>query len=189
MKAFLIPGNGEGLKSRNYQAVLDLYKELGYEPHFVPIEWRYKTIDSWVAQVQAHIPQKDLENSILSGFSFGSMIAFCVAARVNPKKLLLFSLSPYFKEDMPLPLKWENWQGKRRMERFRQLSFNDLAPNIKCPTILFLGSVEKEKYQKSWERTQVAHRRIKGSRVVLSKDVAHNVEDPKYTAAIKEALN
>ena len=127
MKAYLIPGNKEDLKSRNYQAVLNMYKELGYEPKFVPIDWKYKTIDDWIKQVRSKIPKKDLADSLLSGFSFGSMIALTVASQVNPKRLLLFSLSPYFKEDFPLPKSYVNWAGKRRIENFKKVSFNKLA--------------------------------------------------------------
>ncbi len=122
MKAFLIPGNGEDLKSRDYQAVLNMYKELGYEPKFVTIDWKYKTIDDWVGQVKAEIPEKDLKESILSGFSWGSMIALTIAANyTNPKKLLLYSLSPYFAEDLPhVKGTWLKWAGKRRVATFKK---------------------------------------------------------------------
>jgi predicted alpha/beta hydrolase family esterase len=96
MKAYLVPGSGEDLKSRDYQAVLDMYKQSGYEPHFINIDWKYKTIDDWVVEVENRISKEDIKNSILSGFSFGSMVALAVAAKTSPKQLLLFSLSPYF---------------------------------------------------------------------------------------------
>src|ERR1700733_3584979 len=122
MKAFLIPGSGEDLESGGYKEILKLYKSRGYEPHFVPIKWNYRTIDDWVKEVNAQMPKKDLENSLLSGFSFGAMIALVIAAQTNPKQLLLFSLSPYFKEDFPLPKHYETWAGKRRIENFKKLS-------------------------------------------------------------------
>ena len=113
MKAYLIPGAGEDLKSRDYGAVLKIYKDLGYQPEFVPIDWKYKTIDDWVEQVRTEISKKDLRNSLLSGFSWGSMIAVAIAADYNPKQLLLFSLSPYFKEDFPLADDYAKWAGKK----------------------------------------------------------------------------
>ncbi|HSX18478.1 MAG TPA: hypothetical protein VLE51_03935 [Candidatus Saccharimonadales bacterium] len=189
MKAYLIPGNGEDLKSRNYQAVLDIYKKLGYQPIFVPIKWNYRTIDDWIAEVDNKIPAKEIQNSLLSGFSFGSMIALAVAAQVNPKKLLLFSLSPYFKEDFPLPKDYAKWAGKRKTENFKTFSMNDLAVKINCPTIIFIGRKEIDKYSDMDERSSEAHKRIKNSRLVVVEDVGHDVSDPKYVESIKHSLN
>jgi esterase/lipase len=184
MKAFLIPGSGENLKSRDYQAILDLYKQLGYEPHFVPIDWKYRTVDDWVEQVEKRISKKDLQDSLLSGFSFGSMIALAVAAKTNSKQLLLFSLSPYFKEDMPLPEKYGKWAGKRRIENFEKMSFNKLAAEIESPTIIFIGSKEKEKYKDMWHRSNEAHKRIKDSKLILVEGAGHDVTHPSYIKAI-----
>ena len=186
MKAYLIPGNGENLKSRDYQAVLNIYKELGYEPKFVPIDWKYKTIDDWVEQVKEKIPKRDLTNSLLSGFSFGSIIALSIAAEINPKQLLLFSLSPYFKEDFPIPKSWQVWAGKKRVKNLRKLSFNKLAAKIKCPTILFVGDKEIKRYGD--RRDREAHRRIAGSRYIIIPSVGHDVGDPKYVEAIRKEL-
>jgi esterase/lipase len=184
MKAFLIPGSGENLKSRDYQAILDLYKQLGYEPHFVPIDWKYRTVDDWVEQVEKRISKKDLQDSLLSGFSFGSMIALAVAAKTNSKQLLLFSLSPYFKEDMPLPEKYGKWAGKRRIENFEKMSFNKLAAEIESPTIIFIGFKEKEKYKDMWHRSNEAHKRIKDSKLILVEGAGHDVTHPSYIKAI-----
>ena len=188
MKAYLIPGSGEDLKSRNYKAVLDLYKKLGYQPVFVPVKWNYRTIDDWIAEVVNKIPAKEIQNSLLSGFSFGSMIALSLAAKTNPKKLLLFSLSPYFKEDFPLPEKYAKWAGKRKTENFKTFSMNDLAGKINCPTIIFIGRKEIDKYSDMDRRSSEAHKRIKNSKLVVIDGVGHDVGDPKYVQAIGKAL-
>lgn len=188
MKAYLIPGNGEDLKSRDYQAVLDIYKELGYEPHFVPIKWNYKTIDDWVDQVNQQLSKKDIENSLLSGFSFGSMIALAIAAQVNPNKLLLFSLSPYFKEDMPLKPSWEKWAGKRKTANFKRFSMDKLATRVSCPTQVFIGSKEVSRYPNMNMRAKEAAKRIPGSKLVIVGGVGHDVGDPKYVASIMKEL-
>ncbi|MBI2592327.1 hypothetical protein HYW36_02505 [Candidatus Saccharibacteria bacterium] len=188
MKAFLIPGNGEDLKSRDYQAVLNMYKELGYKPKFVPIDWKYKTIDDWVGQVKKQIPASDIKNSLLSGFSFGSMIVLAVAAEVNPKKLLLFSLSTYFAEDFPKQEKDLKRIGKRRIEKFKNLSFSKTAAKINCPTLLFVGSKEIKKYKDTDHRSKKAHQEISNSKLIVVQGVGHNVSDPKYVEAIKKEL-
>ena len=116
------------------------------------------------------------------------MIALAIAAEVNPKQLLLFSLSPYFKEDFPLPKSYVNWAGKRRVENFKKVSFNKLAVQINCPTLIFVGSKEISKYKDTDHRFDEAKKRIKKSKLVLIKDVGHDVDDPKYIEAIRKEL-
>jgi esterase/lipase len=187
MKAFLIPGSGEDLNSRDYQAVLSAYKDAGYEPEFVAIDWKYKTIDHWAEEVRRRL-KDGINNALLSGFSFGAMIALTVAAEMNPKSLLLFSVSPYFKEDMPLDPRYVKWAGQRRIKAFERLSFNQLAEQIHCPTTIFLGDQEKRKYKDMWHRSNEARRRIKHSELVLVKSAGHDVGDRSYVAAINKAV-
>jgi pimeloyl-ACP methyl ester carboxylesterase len=191
MKAYLIPGAFEDLKSRDYQAVLDVYKAAGYEPEFIKIDWKYKTIDDWVEQVQTMFSKEDIQNSLLSGFSWGSMVALKLAADyAAPKKLFIFSLSPYFAEDLPTVKKpWFKWAGKRRTAAFKQLKMNELAAKIKCPTTIFIGSKERSKYSEMKRRTREAHRRIKGNNLVVIEGAKHDVGDSRYVKAIKKELN
>ena len=188
MKAFLIPGSGEDLKSRDYAAVLKMYKSLGYEPHFVPVNWNYRTIDDWIEQVEAEIPPKEIQNSLLSGFSFGSMIALGLAAKTNPEKLLLFSLSPYFKEDFPLAHEYTKWAGKRRVKTFKSFSMNVLAEKVNSPTMIFIGKKEIDKYKDMEIRSRTAHQKLGKSELIVVSDVGHDVSDPKYIEAIRGTL-
>ncbi len=187
MKAYLIPGWGEDLKSRNYGAVLKVYKEHGYEPQFITVDWKYKTIDDWVEEVKRKISKQDFQNSLLSGFSFGAMTSLVLAAEYqNPKRLLLFSLSPYFGEDIPSLKKW--WLdaiGKKRVENFKRLPMAPLAPKIKCPTIIFAGTREGKELQ---HRADEAYKRTKNSKLILMSGAKHDVGDPKYVEAIRKVL-
>ena len=65
---------------------------------------------------------------------------------------------------------------------------NELAVKINCPTVIFIGSKEVSKYSDMKRRTREAHKRIKGSKVIEIKGVKHDVGDPKYIEAIKNAL-
>jgi predicted alpha/beta hydrolase family esterase len=188
MKAYLIPGWGEDLKDRDYMSVLKLYKEAGYEPKLVTIDWNYKNIDDWVEEVKAKISRTELQNSLLSGFSFGAMISFIVAAEyANPKQLLLFSLSPYFAEDIPkLKKSWLGGIGKRKVERFKNLSMAQYAPNVECQTAIFVGVKEGEE---SVHRARDANQQIKNSQLVMLDRVGHDVSDPRYVDAIRQELN
>jgi alpha/beta superfamily hydrolase len=189
MKAYLVPGAFEDLKSRNYQAIMDIYKQLGYQPLFIEVDWKYKTINDWVEQVKAKIPKEDLPNSLLSGFSWGSMIALAIATETSPKQLFLFSLSPYFAEDLPHVKKpWFKWAGKHRTAAFKNFYMDELAAKINCPTTIFIGSKEVSKYSDMKKRTNEAHNRIKNSRKVVVENVGHNVTDPAYIEAIRKEL-
>lgn len=164
-----------------------MYKQFGYEPHFVTIDWRYKTINDWVEQVKSKISKRELENSLLSGFSWGAMTSLVLASEyINPKRLLLFSLSPYFAEDIPsLKTWWLKRTGKRRTENFRRLSMVSLSVKIKCPTTIFVGSKEGKELN---YRVNEAHKRIKNSKLILMNGVKHDVANPKYIEAIKKEL-
>ncbi|MGA3150516.1 MAG: hypothetical protein ABSD10_02815 [Candidatus Saccharimonadales bacterium] len=187
MKAYLIPGWGEDLKDRNYKSVLDIYGAAGYDPKFVTIDWNYKTIDDWVKEVKNKILKKDLENSLLSGFSFGAITSLVLAAEyANPKKLLLFSLSPYFSEDIPyLKGWWLKAIGRKRVQNFKALPMSPLASHIKCPTLIFAGSKEGKQLEK---RAREANRKIKKSKLILLDGVKHDIAAPKYVEAIREEL-
>jgi|SRR5579862_2128431 len=190
MKAYLVPGAFEDLKARDYQAVLDAYKTAGYRPEFVSIDWKYETIDDWVGQAEAKISKKDLEGSLLSGFSWGAMIALVLAGRYQtPGRLFLFSLSPYFAEDFIDEQKgWFQSAGKSRIAAFRRISMNELAAKIDCPAAVFIGSEEIRKYKEMGRRSSGAHKRIKNSRLVVIDGAKHDVAEPNYVRAIEKEL-
>jgi len=187
MKAYLIPGWGEDLKDRDYRAVLNIYKAAGYEPEFVKIDWKYKTIEDWVEQVKSKISKQDLQSSLLSGFSFGAVTALSLAGYYQqPAKLLLFSLSCFYAEDQKtVPNSWLRAIGKHRAETFNQISFDDLANRINCPTMLFLGSKEDSEMK---IRARDAHKKIKKSKLIMVEGAKHDTGDPKYVEAIRKAL-
>lgn len=185
MKAYMIPGWGESLRDRNYQAVLDIYKQAGYEPEFLEIKWNYKTIEDWVEEIKSKLSKQDIQGSLLSGFSFGAVTAFSVAATYqNPKKLLLFSLSSYYKGDNPKP-SWLKDIGKKRTASFNAINFEQLADNIKCPTDIFCGS---EEGAEMLHRADEANKNIWGSRLYVVNGVGHDVANSKYVGTIKTAL-
>jgi alpha/beta superfamily hydrolase len=188
MKAYLIPGWGEDLKDRNYKAVLDVYKQAGYQPEFVTVKWSYKDIHDWVEQVKSKIPKPELENSLLSGFSFGAMVSLILAAEyATPKKLILYSLSPYFAEDIPkLKPSWIKGIGQRKTKIFKKLPMEPLAKKVKCPTSIFVG---KSEGPESEHRAREAHKIIKRSDLHVLEGVEHDVADPRYVLAMKDSLN
>jgi len=187
MKAYLIPGFMEDRKSRDYDAVLSIYKKADYEPVFVPIDWKYKTVDDWVEQVKSRLSQKDIEGSLLSGFSFGAVTALSLAGYYQPPtKLLLFSLSCYYAEDQKrIPGWWLAYIGKHRAEAFNRIDFNDLASRITCPTQVFLGSKEDPEM---FDRAHDAKSKIKNSRLIIAQGAKHDVAAPEYLGVIESVI-
>jgi pimeloyl-ACP methyl ester carboxylesterase len=185
MKAYMIPGWGEDIKGRNYSAILDVYKRAGYDPEFVPITWKYKTIEDWVEEVKAKLTKHEIQNSLLSGFSFGAVTAISLAGTYqNPKKLNLFSLSSYYSGDNPKS-SWLEYIGKRRVASFKATNFNELASNIKCPTDIYCGSKEGSEML---HRANQANKAITDSRLFIIDGVGHDAADPQYVRAIETAV-
>ena len=190
MKTVLfVPGFQEDLMTRDYKSAIKAIESCGYKVQFVPIKWQRTTITHWVAELEAVYSKLDPANTVLAGFSYGSMTAFMAATKRNPSQLWLFSFSPYFADDIPkLKKSWLNNIGHRRVDAFKNLDFNMLAKQITCPTLIILGEVEAEKYPLLDRRAKLAHEKITGSTLVIAPDSDHDVGDPNYVKTIKAAI-
>ena len=188
MKTVLfIPGFQESLDSRNYTALLKAIEAKGYVVKFVPISWSRTTIADWVKEFGKIYKDHDPSQTVLAGFSYGAMTAFVAAAECLPAELWLFSLSPYFAEDMPKLKKW--WLseiGKRRTEEFRKLSIRQLASTISCPTHILYG--EKEGWSIIKDRAIEAHGLISRSTLTEVPGAGHDVADLEYIDSITEII-
>src|SRR5688500_13200791 len=146
MKTVLfVPGFKENLTSRDYSSVIKAIKGSGYNITFVPIQWNRTKIDDWLAELELEYAKYNPKETILAGFSFGAMTTFVAATRQNPCELWLFSLSPYFREDIHsknMRKSWLNRIGHRRVSAFDKLTFQDLSKSIRCRTLVFVGEIE-----------------------------------------------
>lgn len=117
MKTVLfVPGYQEDLTSRDYNATIKAIEKRGYKVEFVPIQWTRTTITNWVKELDKAYSNHDQSQTILAGFSYGAMTAFVSATKRNPSELWLFSLSPYFAEDLiskNMKQAWLNNIGQR----------------------------------------------------------------------------
>lgn len=190
MKTVLfVPGFREDLKSRNYNSTIDAINNKNYVVQFVPINWQRTVISDWVKELDNVYGKCDPKETILAGFSFGSMTAFMSATKKNPVELWLFSFSPYFSDDMPKMKKsWLNEIGHRRADAFRELDFNVLAKSIKCKTLILAGEVEISKYPLIGNRSEDARKAIKNSTLVVVPKADHDVTDKNYIYAIEKAI-
>jgi len=190
MKTVLfVPGFKEQLNSRDYKSTIKAIEDKGYKVTFVPINWQRTLISDWVKELDQVYEKHDPKKTILAGFSYGSMTAFLSATNRTPSELWLFSLSPYFSDDIPhMKKSWLATIGHRRVAAFRALDFSKLAKNITCKTLIFVGAVEAKKYPSTGNRSKVAHQTIKNSQLIVVPDAGHDVTDKNYLAAIQKAI-
>lgn len=190
MKTVLfVPGFRESIDSRDYKSTLEAIKNKGYSVKFVPINWLRTTIEDWTKELDEEYRKHDPANTILAGFSYGSLTAFMSATKCNPAELWLFSLSPYFADDMPKMKKsWLKEIGKHRAEVFGKLEFNELAKHIKCKTLIVVGEKEAKKYPLIGNRSTVASSEINNSHMTIVDGSDHDVTDKRYIAAIKRLI-
>lgn len=174
---YIIPGFTEQTNLIGYKKLIKSFENKGFITKPIRISWKNKTMGDYVNDFLSQVRDKE-EEIYVFGFSFGAMIALLSASRINPKKLMLCSLSPYFKEDIKrLKKSWKKIIGKKRMKFFQSLSFDKVAKSIKCPTILLVGEKESKIVQ---NRVQEAHKLIADSTVFVAKGAKHNISQEEY---------
>jgi pimeloyl-ACP methyl ester carboxylesterase len=190
MKTVLfVPGFQESLKSRDYCSVIKAIESKGYNVTFVPIQWQRTTIRDWLLELDRVYAACDPKETILAGFSYGAMTAFLAAVKRNPAELWLFSLSPYFSDDIPtLKKSWLNSIGHRRVDAFRELDFDSLVQSIACKTLIVVGEVEAQNWPPMGARSKAAHKAIANSKLITVPGVGHDVAHGHYVAAIQNTL-
>jgi pimeloyl-ACP methyl ester carboxylesterase len=139
--------------------------------------------------LDAEYSQHDPSNTILAGFSYGSLTAFMSATKRSPAELWLFSFSPYFAEDMQhMKKSWLKEIGKRRVETFKKLKFGELAKKITCKTIIVVGEKEIKKYPLIGSRSTIASENIKNNQMMIVDGSDHDVTDKRYIATIQQLI-
>lgn len=192
MKTVLfVPGFKENLNFRDYKSTINTIRDSGYNVKFVPINWNRTTIDGWLDELEAEYSKHNPKDTILAGFSFGAMTVFMAASKQNPYQLWLFSLSPYFSEDLQsknMRKSWLNNIGHRRVSAFDKLVFTNLAKTIHCKTLIFAGEIETNKWPGMKVRALGANRLIPESKLYTIEGVGHDVADKRYIEAIRQAI-
>ena len=191
MKTVLfVPGSGEDMNSRDYAATIQAIENKGYKVRFVDIQWSRRTIEQWVSEFNLVYAEYDPKDTILAGFSFGAMIAYMAAVERNPSQLWLFSLSPYFIEDIEssgMKQSWLNNIGHRREAAFRKLRFADLQKKINSKTLFFYGDLELPKWPDISYR-ELPIEKSTDAVIKIAKAVGHDVAHENYIQAIVENI-
>jgi predicted alpha/beta hydrolase family esterase len=132
----IIPGFGEDGTMKPYQKLkAEISNELkGVTIRFYNPQWNYRTTKNWIVDFEASSEIKP--NTTIIGFSMGAYIALLLAERHIAQNVILASLSPYFKENIPsIPDESKKFFGKRKIESFLKYS---IPKNIQTKNISLL---------------------------------------------------
>lgn len=184
-----VPGFRENLLSRNYAGAIATIEFGGYKVVFVQINWHKTTLTDWVKQIGEVYNNFEPAQTILAGFSFGALTSLVVAANRVPCELWLFSLSPYFADDLlGFKKSWLKDIGHRREAVFKTMNFGAITRKISCKTILLYGSIEAKKYPLIARRAQLTCQAIDNCTSYCIDGADHDVGDPNYIKAIRQTI-
>ncbi|MFA7314868.1 MAG: hypothetical protein WC025_02960 [Candidatus Magasanikbacteria bacterium] len=184
---YIIPGFGQQTKMSGYNKLLKFFKTKKFKVVSVKISWKNKVMSNYIDEFSKQLTHQKEDEVYLFGFSLGAMIAFISAEKINPKVLLLASLSPYFKEDLKFVREsWKNFLGKKRIEDFKNFSFTKLAKKIDCKTFLFAGETEVKEL---FRRVEDANKNLKHSELFIIKNTKHDISQKEYLNKLEEIIN
>ena len=180
---YIIPGFKESTNDIGYQKIIKYARKKGFEVIFFNPKWG-KTIKVWLKNFNELIEKKNRDNVMVLGFSFGAYIAVLSAINHNFKKLILCSLSPYFKDDITkLPPLAYKMLGKKRIKDFSE---NKFPININTSAVFLVGDKDT---QLVIQRVKKSYKKWIGSKEIkILKNVRHDINNDLYLEAIKLSL-
>ncbi len=148
----IIPGFDESISDEPYQKVIKRYQTqyrvISYNP-----QWSYRTATDWLEGLDVVLKSVDARQTTIIAFSLGAYLALLAAERYQFKKVILCSLSPFYKQQLRiLPPVAKRYLGKRRLADFSKRSI----PNKVLSKLVFMfgaddwrvGIVEAKKLAK-----------------------------------------
>lgn len=184
---FIIPGFAQHPTNKAYIEIAKILKSERYCPILVDIPWKNTTISQNTEYFLKLYKKTEAKKKYILGFSYGAMIAFIASTKVSSAGLILCSLSPYFKEDLPKINKNLSLLMTSRYEDFSKLHCETLAKKIKTKKILMLyGSQEARTLIK---RVTGAFDQIssKKKHLIRISKTKHEIGNKKYLNTIHHA--
>lgn len=168
---FIIPGFRHLPTSRAYKEIATILKSEGYLPILVKIPWKQTTISDNTEYFLKKYKKFNSKKKYILGFSLGAMIAFIASTKVRVSGLILCSLSPYFKEDLP-------------SERFDCAT---VARKTKAKQILMLYGAKEAK--SLIKRVNEAFDQVtsRDKYLIPVRKTEHNIGDKRYLHKIHQA--
>lgn len=193
---FLIPGFRHKITQNGYRSLRTKLKAEGYTVVPVAIPWKQSTIlentDFFLKKYKEKLEKfaASSKNAYLLGFSYGALIAFLAATKLPVKGLILCSLSPYFKEDLPKKLfAGATVLQEKRFKTFSQLSVAKLTKKIKTKNVCMLYG-EKESARLIKRSQSTFSSLLSPNKYLFSiQKTDHAISDKKYINAIHFATS
>lgn len=184
---FVIPGFKQKPASKSFVWLKKFLNEKNFDVKIVPIIWNYKTITDYCLQFEKFYDENKGKENYILGFSYGAVIAYITAEKLQPKKIFLCSLSPDFKEDVSSMNNFIRcYIGKRRVKDCMTRSGKDIAKRLTLPTVIFYGEKEGEQYPQLKKRCEETALLAKNAKLIIVKDSLHDIANPEYMEAIKK---
>ncbi len=183
---FIIPGFKQKSTDSNFVWLEKFLSEKGFRVILVSITWDRKVMSDYVAEFEEFFNRNKGKDNYVLGFSYGAVIAFVTAQKLQPKKIFLCSLSPDFKEDLKHQKQWIlNYIGKRRVVDTLTRSGVSIAKKLTVPSVVFYGEKEGKQYPDLKKRCEETVLLATHSKLVIVKDSPHNISHQEYMDAIK----
>ncbi len=181
----IIPGFGESVEDSTYSTIKKEIGYLGYNVVFHQPKWKRNTIKKWLSDFKEFLKKFEKVNPTILGFSFGAYIAIVSAKDFKFSKIILCSLSPYFKDDIKnLPPIAYKILGEKRIDDFKNY---DLPKNLNVPAIFLVGDKDMNIVIK---RSLSAYKKYKGDKKIITVNGAeHDLNNKNYIDEIKKALS
>lgn len=184
--AYIITGFRENHGLYGYREIKKFLESYDVKVVEVKVSWKNKTMADYVNDFKKQLKHDANDEIYLLGFSFGAMISLIAASEINPKALVLCSLSPYFQEDIKhLKKSWVRYIGKNRLDYFTTLSFNNISEEIKLKTILIVGENEPKEVVR---RVEDAHLKISNAELIIAKGARHNISQREYLSTVLKVI-
>lgn len=184
---FIIPGFRQKATDQQFVWLKRFLTEKGFKVIQVPVTWERKTMSDYVLEFEEFYNKNKTEKNYILGFSYGAVITFITAEKLQPEKVFLCSLSPDFKEDLKNEKQWIlNYIGKRRAADAITRSAIGIAKKLSVPSIVFYGEKEGTQYPKLKKRCEETVTLAKDAKLVVVRGAPHSISHPEYILAIKE---
>jgi len=189
---FIVPGFRMQPKSTAFSWLVKCLKTMDFLVYEVPIHWKNRTLTQNTQELINFYTKNKGDKNYILGFSFGAVLTFLTANKLNPEHIYLCSISPAFKEDKYTNQKEINRVlkviGKRRFLDAKNRSAVNLAKNLKCKNTIFYGEEESKRYPKLKKRCEQVHRLARKSKLVVVENAPHKIDFSSYIQAIKTEL-
>lgn len=183
---YLIPGFGETTRKKAYKELTNFSKKNNFEVIAVNPNWKNSVASDWIRFFLNKVSknQSSDKESIVVGFSFGAYITAIASEKIKFKKIILASLSPYFKKDLKhLPIIAHKILGKKRMDDFKKYDF---PKKTTTPVLFLVGDKDIPIVIKS---ARQSYKKWQGrKKIIVIKNAEHDLNNKLYLDSIKENL-